>query len=212
MRQNASAIVEIFGQEAMKSCIVLLTKTAPHSGKLTSYQDATSSLGCPFVLWKNNHIDEDSEDWVNLNNLELKNQTDSLFESLKSLPKFQMINLEAKREKIMTQASIMRDEAPVQYTTVTTVIDVPYKEPEVIKVTKQRPVKKDRWKRGRFGKITGIKEHYIEWVNYQEDETIYHDRVRQETRQNSVPLPKPPVEEFIPMAKQKIIDEFKATL
>ena len=82
----------------------------------------------------------------------------------------------------------------------------------MVKVTKQRPVRKDRWKKGRFGKITGIKEHYVVWENYQEDQIVQHQRVRQENRQSSVPLPKPPIDDFVPIAKKQIIDEFKATL
>ena len=214
MRRNSTNLVDIFGPQAMKSCVILLTKTSPSAEKLAARQSACSSLGsysCPHVLWKSNHIDDVSKNWVNLSNAELKKQKDELFGVLRTLPKFHMSNLQQKKDEIMKEAAKLRDQTPVQYETVSIEIDVPYQEPEVIKVTKQRPVVKDKWN-GEMGRWFGIKKNYVVWENYQEDQTIYHSKVRKETRQNSVALPKPPIDNFIPIAKKKIMENFKASL
>lgn len=211
VRRNATALVEIFGPDVMKSCLVLLTKTASSASKMTSYQNVCTSMGCPFVLWENNHKDDVTDQWVNVETSAMETQKNELFAALGSLPKFQLSNLQAMKDEIMKRAATLRDQHPVQYETVTTVIDVPYIEQEVVKVTKQRPVIKQRWKKGRFGKITGLKENYTVWENYQEDQVIQHQRVRQENRQNSVAVPKPPVDYFVPTAKKQIIDTFKST-
>ena len=83
---------------------------------------------------------------------------------------------------------------------------------QVINVTKQRPVVKDRWKRGRFGKITGQKETYVVYENYNEQQTIYHQRSKVETRYHQVALPKKPIEHYIEVVKKEKIQTFKQNL
>ena len=128
MRQNAATLIEIFGTEVLKSCLVLLTKTAPNPSKLTSYQNVCSSLGCPFVLWESNHVDECTEQWVNLEKPVFEKQKRELFGTVRALPKFHMSNLQAMKDEIMRRAAVLRENQPVKYETVISVIDVPYVE------------------------------------------------------------------------------------
>ena len=76
---------------------------------------------------------------------------------------------------------------------------------------KQRPVVKDKWD-GDLGKIFGKKKHYIVYEDYYEQQTIYHQRSKVETRYHQVALPKKPIEYYIEQVKKDKIRAFKQNL
>ncbi|XP_075258240.1 uncharacterized protein LOC142350309 isoform X3 [Convolutriloba macropyga] len=214
LRRNLETLVEVFGPAVQKSCIVMLTKEPFNPDRAEYIQNICAQLSpeVPTVVWENSHKDIITGEWKELTQEKLEGQIQNLFSKIDQVQNYEIATLHALKNEVNAEANRRREAEPVQYEQKSYTVDVPYMEPEVINVTKQRPVVKDRWKSGRFGKITGIKETYVEYENYNEQQTIYHQKSKVETRYHQVALPKKPIEHYIEVIKKEKIKTFKLNL
>ena len=171
-------------------------------------------MNCPFVFWKNNHKIEDEEDcdlWVNITDNQMTFQVQDLLSTIERLPKFSMERLELMRNEIVGKAKQLRDEEVAQFEYVAIEIEVPYLEAKTVSVVKQRPVIKTK-RRGGVAGVLGDKKSVIEYEDYTEDQTVYEEKRRTETRQEMFEKPKKPLEHYIEIVKKEAVENFKRTL
>lgn len=214
IRRNATNLISTFGQDALKSALVLLTKESYNNSRRRSCQNICSEMNCPFVFWKNNHKNEDDDDgdlWVNITDDQMTCQVQELFSTIDTLSKFSMKRLEQLRDEIVRKAEKLREAEIPQFESVEIAIEVPYLETKTIGVNKQRPVIKDVRKGGVAG-FLGDKKSVIEYENYTEDQIIYEEKLRTEKREEMVQKPKKPLEHYIEIVKREAVEQFKCTL
>ncbi|XP_075259031.1 uncharacterized protein LOC142350907 isoform X2 [Convolutriloba macropyga] len=213
LRRNLATLVEVFGPAVQKSCIVMLTKEPFNPARAQHIQNicAEFKTEVPTVFWENSHKDMLTGQWKELNQAKLDAQIVNLLAKIDQVQNYEIATLQALKNEVNAEANRRREAEPVQYEQKSYTVDVPYMEPEVINVKKQRPVVKDKWD-GDLGKIFGKKKHYIVYEDYYEQQTIYHQRSKVETRYHQVALPKKPIEYYIEQVKKDKIRAFKQNL
>lgn len=211
VRRNLATLVEVFGPQVQQSCVVLLTKE-PHSvSRSQNLQNICNNLGIPFVFWENNRKAVDTGTWMNVDQSQLTNQINDLTRKIASVKNYEISTLKSLKDEILREATQRQKNEPASYESVSYTVEVPYQEPEVKAVTKQRPVEKKVWD-GEVGKWIGKKKTVIKWENYTDHETIYHNRTRTETRTSQVEKPKKSVDYYVDIVKQERIAAFKQNL
>ena len=211
MRRNLATLTQTFGPQVTQSCIVVLTKEPQSEARTRNLQQICSDLKVPAVFWENSHVEPDSGVWKSLDPNKLTAQVNNLITKIGTVKKYELTTLQALKNEINTEANRRRNAEPTQYETKSYTIQVPYLEPEVRNVTKQRPVIKDKWD-GEVGKWIGRKKQYVVYENYTEQETIYHERSRNETKTHQVAVPKKPIEYYVDIVKKERVAAFKRQL
>ena len=211
MRRNLATLTQTFGPQVTQSCVVVLTKEPQSEGRTRNLLQICSDLKVPAVFWENSHVEPDSGVWKSLDPKKLTLQIESLLTKIRAVKKYELTNLQALKNDINAEANRRRDAEATQYETKNYTIQVPYMEAEVRNVTKQRPVVKDKWAGG-MGKMLGQKKTYVVMENYTDQETIYHERSREETKTHQVAIPKRPIEFYIDIVKKERVAAFKRQL
>ena len=165
------------------------------------------------MFWKNNFKDEYENEgtWVTLSEDELAAQTQELLATVDRLPNFSMTNLVNMKNEIERKAKLLQENEPVQYESVGVDLQVPYLESKTVGVVKQRPVIHEK-ERGGLPGFFGATKIEIEYQNYTEDQIVYEEKTRNETRQEQVALPKKSLDHYIEIVKKDMLKEFTGKL